>query len=54
LSLDKGPQVLALLNLCCQHLHLVTATHVVPVSSKALGLGGSVIAISLVWTFADV
>lgn len=37
-------QVLALLSLCCPHLHLVTVTHAVLVSSEALGLEGSMIA----------
>lgn len=37
----------------CPHLHLVTVT-VVLVSSEALRLGGSTIAVSLVWAFAEI
>lgn len=43
---QKEKQVLALLSLCCPHLHLV--------SSEALRLGGSTIAISLGWAFAEI
>lgn len=39
-------QLLALLSLCCPHLHLVTITHAALVSSEALGLSGSMVAVS--------
>lgn len=49
----KKNHVLPLLSLCFPHLHLVTVT-VVLVSSEALRLGGSTIAVSLVWAFAEI
>lgn len=52
LNKKSGPG--ALLSLCCPHLHLLTTTHVVPVSSKAFRLGGSTVAVSLIWAFADI
>lgn len=51
--LNKNPQVLVLLSLCCPHLHLVTVP-VFLVRSEALRLGSSTIAISLVWTFSEI
>lgn len=41
---EQKNQVLALLSLCCPHLHPVTVTWAVLVSSEALGLGGGTMA----------